>query len=171
MDAESSLSQVAPPIFDGESYNLGAVKMESYLEALDLWDAVEEDYEVHLLLENPTMTQISHHKERKTNKFHTTNIAKWNSLRKGFPISMRIGYQDSSKPSAKVFWLLDSMKTPQALTLGLPMPPFTLTLEQEVKIEELRRRNLMDEENVDTEVERILKSIDDRNVMDLVKIS
>ena len=64
MDAEASFSQVAPPIFDGESYDLWAVRMESYLEALDLWEAVEEDYDVPPLPNNPTMAQIKSHKER-----------------------------------------------------------------------------------------------------------
>jgi hypothetical protein len=42
--------------------------METHLEALDLWEAVEEDYEVPTLPNNPTMTQIKSHKERKTKK-------------------------------------------------------------------------------------------------------
>nr|KYP39287.1 Retrovirus-related Pol polyprotein from transposon TNT 1-94 [Cajanus cajan] len=42
--------------------------METYLEALDLWEVVEEDYEILLLLDNPTMAQIKNHKEKKTRK-------------------------------------------------------------------------------------------------------
>ena len=42
--------------------------MEAYLEALDLWEAVEEDYEVPALPGNPTMAQIKNHKDRKTRK-------------------------------------------------------------------------------------------------------
>ena len=38
------------------------------MESLGLWDIVEEDYEVYLLLENPTMVQIKNHKERKMKK-------------------------------------------------------------------------------------------------------
>ena len=68
MEAEASFSQIAPPIFDGESYQLRAVKMETYLEAFNLWKAVEEDYEVHPLPTNPIMAQIKNHKERKTRK-------------------------------------------------------------------------------------------------------
>jgi len=68
MEAESSFSQIAPPVFDGENYQLWAVKMETYLEALDLWEAVEEDYEVPPLPNNPTMAQIKNHKEKKTRK-------------------------------------------------------------------------------------------------------
>ena len=42
--------------------------METYLEVMDLWEVVEEDYEVHAFLVNPAMTQIKVHKERKTRK-------------------------------------------------------------------------------------------------------
>nr|KYP32864.1 hypothetical protein KK1_046347 [Cajanus cajan] len=42
--------------------------MESYLEAIDLWDVVEEDYQVTPLPNNPTLVQIRRHKERKTKK-------------------------------------------------------------------------------------------------------
>ncbi|XP_057444967.1 uncharacterized protein LOC130737228 [Lotus japonicus] len=68
MDVESSFSHVALPIFDGENYDLWAVRMESYLEALDLWEAVEEDYEIDPLPNNPTVAQMKNHKERKTKK-------------------------------------------------------------------------------------------------------
>ncbi|XP_052478485.1 uncharacterized protein LOC128034010 [Gossypium raimondii] len=68
METETSFSQIAPPIFDGQNYHLWAVKMETYLEALDLWEAVEEDYEIPPLPNNPTMVQIKTHKEKKTRK-------------------------------------------------------------------------------------------------------
>jgi len=68
MDAELNFSQVAPPVFDGENYDAWAVKMGAYLEALDLWEAIEEDYEILLLPENPTMTQMKSYKEKKTRK-------------------------------------------------------------------------------------------------------
>lgn len=42
--------------------------MEAYLEALYLWEAAEEDYEVLLLPDNPTMAQIKNRKEKKTQK-------------------------------------------------------------------------------------------------------
>ncbi|XP_020272030.1 uncharacterized protein LOC109847198 [Asparagus officinalis] len=45
-----------------------AVRMEAYLEALDLWEAVEEDYVVPPLPENSTIAQIKNHKERRTRK-------------------------------------------------------------------------------------------------------
>ena len=42
--------------------------MKTYLEALDLWEAMEEDYEVPESPNNPTMTQVKTHKEKKTRK-------------------------------------------------------------------------------------------------------
>ncbi|RDX96875.1 hypothetical protein CR513_20419, partial [Mucuna pruriens] len=42
--------------------------MEAYLETLDLWEAIEEDYEVLPLPDNPTMAQIKNHKEKKNPK-------------------------------------------------------------------------------------------------------
>ena len=68
MDNEASFSHISSPIFNGENYQLWAVRMETYLEALDLWEAVEEDYEIPPLPTNPTLTQIKSHKERKTKK-------------------------------------------------------------------------------------------------------
>ena len=68
MEGEASFSHITLPIFDGENYDLWEVKMQSYMESLDLWDVVEEDYEIYPLPENPTMAQIKNHKERKMKK-------------------------------------------------------------------------------------------------------
>lgn len=68
MEAEASFSSIAPPVFNGENYQIWAVRMESYLDALDLWEAVEEDYEVPALPDNPNMAQIKTHKEKKMKK-------------------------------------------------------------------------------------------------------
>ncbi|XP_024035527.1 uncharacterized protein LOC107175008 [Citrus sinensis] len=59
MEAEASFSSIAPPVFDGDNYQMWAVHMETYLDALDLWEAVEEDYEIPALPNNPTMTTKS----------------------------------------------------------------------------------------------------------------
>jgi len=40
---EGNMSHVAIPLFDGESYDLWAVRMQTYLEGLDLWEVVEEN--------------------------------------------------------------------------------------------------------------------------------
>ena len=42
--------------------------MEAPLQENDIWEFVEEDYEVPPLTENPTMVQIKNHKEKKTRK-------------------------------------------------------------------------------------------------------
>ncbi|XP_075081543.1 uncharacterized protein LOC142166355 [Nicotiana tabacum] len=42
--------------------------MKTYLEALDLWEAVQEDYDILPLPSNPTMAQIKSHKEKKIRK-------------------------------------------------------------------------------------------------------
>ncbi|XP_048133110.1 uncharacterized protein LOC125314578 [Rhodamnia argentea] len=68
MEAEASFSSIAPPVFDRDNYQIWAVRMETYLDALDLWEAVEEDYEIPALPHNPTMAQIKAQKEKKTKK-------------------------------------------------------------------------------------------------------
>lgn len=65
MQSETSFSVAAPPTFNGENYEIWAIRMESYLEAADLWEAVEEDYDVPPLSDNPTMAQMKVHKEKK----------------------------------------------------------------------------------------------------------
>ncbi|XP_049382594.1 uncharacterized protein LOC125846933 [Solanum stenotomum] len=59
---------MAPPVFNGDNYQIWAVRMETYLDVMDMWEAVKEDYEVPLLPNNPTMSQIKNHKDRKTRK-------------------------------------------------------------------------------------------------------
>ncbi|PKI36908.1 hypothetical protein CRG98_042688 [Punica granatum] len=71
MEASASttgFSTITPPVFDGENYQAWAMKMQAYMEGADFWDAVEEDYEVAALPDNPTMNQIGYHKERVTTK-------------------------------------------------------------------------------------------------------
>ncbi|XP_020089023.1 uncharacterized protein LOC109710699 [Ananas comosus] len=62
----SGFSAMAPPVFDGENYQAWAVRMRAYLEGCDFWEAVEQDYEVAPLPDNPTINQIKYHKERTT---------------------------------------------------------------------------------------------------------
>ncbi|KAH0644627.1 hypothetical protein KY284_032511 [Solanum tuberosum] len=68
MEAESSFSVMAPPVFNGDNYQIWTVRMETYLDDMDMWEVVEEDYEVPPLPNNPTMSQIKNHKDRKTRK-------------------------------------------------------------------------------------------------------
>ena len=68
METEAGFSSVAPLVFDGDNYQTWVVRMETYLEALDLWEVVEEDYDIPLLPDNPTVDQIKAQKEKKTKK-------------------------------------------------------------------------------------------------------
>ena len=68
MTSETPFTAVAPPVFDGEHYHSWAVKMEAYLDANDLWEAVEEDYEILPFPNNPKLAQIKSHKEKRQRK-------------------------------------------------------------------------------------------------------
>ena len=40
---ERNMSHVVIPLFDGESYDLWAVRMQIYLDGLNLWEVMEKD--------------------------------------------------------------------------------------------------------------------------------
>ena len=46
MDSKTPFTALAPPVFNGKGYHVWAIRMEAHMEANDLWEAVEEDYEV-----------------------------------------------------------------------------------------------------------------------------
>ena len=71
-DTKSSFNHVAPPVFDGQNFQAWADRMTIYLDALDLWEVVEEDYDIPPLPANPTVAQMKNHKERKTRKSKAT---------------------------------------------------------------------------------------------------
>ncbi|KAG6505156.1 hypothetical protein ZIOFF_037506 [Zingiber officinale] len=64
----SGFSSTTPPVFDGENYQAWAVKMSTFMEGSDLWEAVKDDYEVTPLPDNPTINQIRFHKYHKEGK-------------------------------------------------------------------------------------------------------
>jgi len=68
MDSETIISHGSPLIFNGENYETWAIRMTVHLEALDLWEAVEENYVVPDLPANLTVAQLKIHKEKKTRK-------------------------------------------------------------------------------------------------------
>ena len=68
MDFETPFTTLAPLLFNGDNYHVWAAIMEAHLEANDLWEAVEEDYEVPPLPNNPTLAQLRNHKEKKARK-------------------------------------------------------------------------------------------------------
>jgi len=47
--------------------------MTTHLEVVDLWEAVEENYDVPELPLNPTVAQMKNHRERKTKKAKDKN--------------------------------------------------------------------------------------------------
>lgn len=68
LSMEDAFSATAPPKFDGSNYQTWAVKMKAFLEGADLWEAVEEDYEIPALPNNPTLAQVKVQREKKTRK-------------------------------------------------------------------------------------------------------
>jgi len=55
MEAKSSFSVMELPVFNGDNYHIWIVRMETYLDAIGMWEAVEKDYEVPLLPNNHIM--------------------------------------------------------------------------------------------------------------------
>ncbi|PKI50054.1 hypothetical protein CRG98_029554 [Punica granatum] len=69
MEAGSTgFSVMAPPVFDGENYQAWTVKIIPFMEGSDMWEAVETDYEIPPLPNNPTLALIKLHKEKTTRK-------------------------------------------------------------------------------------------------------
>lgn len=68
MQSETPFTAIAPPVFDGLNYHVWAVRIEAFLDANDLWEAIEEDYAIPPLPENPTVAQLRNHKEKKQRK-------------------------------------------------------------------------------------------------------
>ena len=66
--SSSSLSALAPPMFDEENYQAWVMKMQVYMEGCDYWEVVEDDYEVAALPDSLTLNQVKHHNEVKTRK-------------------------------------------------------------------------------------------------------
>ena len=65
---EEASFTAAPPVFNGENYQTWAVRMTVHLQALDVWEAIEEDYEISPFGANPIVAQMKNHKEKKTRK-------------------------------------------------------------------------------------------------------
>ena len=66
MDGDVSFLSVL--VFNGDNYQAWAIRMAVHLKALDLWETVEEDYEVLPLGDNPSINQMKIHREIKTRK-------------------------------------------------------------------------------------------------------
>jgi len=57
------------PLFIGQNFGVWAVKMETYLKAVDLWEIVESDRQPTPLVNNPTITQMKFFNEEKAKRF------------------------------------------------------------------------------------------------------
>ena len=64
--ATNNISLLAPQIFTGENYRIWSIKMQTYLEAFDLWEVVVGDKPIAPLPANPTLAQIRAHTDEKT---------------------------------------------------------------------------------------------------------
>jgi hypothetical protein len=51
-------------VFTGQNFGVGAVKMETYLKAFDLWEIVESDKQPTSLENNPTIAQMKFFNEK-----------------------------------------------------------------------------------------------------------
>ncbi|KAL4304139.1 hypothetical protein GQ457_10G018410 [Hibiscus cannabinus] len=65
---EETSFTMTPPFFNGNNYQTWAIRMTVHLQVLDVWDAVEKDYEIPPLLTNPIVAQMKIHKEKTTRK-------------------------------------------------------------------------------------------------------
>ncbi|KAL4387188.1 hypothetical protein GQ457_09G029600 [Hibiscus cannabinus] len=72
--SSSSFGVGNPPLFDGQNYQLWAVKMKAYLRGSDLWDVVETGNDPPPLRNNPTVAQMKHHAEECAKKFKALSI-------------------------------------------------------------------------------------------------
>jgi hypothetical protein len=67
--ASNTYSLATPPVFTGVNYQMWAVRMKTYLQACDLWDAVEQEHEPQPLSADPTIAQIRNNREERSRKF------------------------------------------------------------------------------------------------------
>lgn len=61
---EPNFSSTTPIVFYGQNDPIWAMKMETCLKALILWEAVEDDYEISAIPTNPTINHIKNHKDK-----------------------------------------------------------------------------------------------------------
>ncbi|KAK8306218.1 hypothetical protein V6Z11_D03G112700 [Gossypium hirsutum] len=110
MEADTTFSHIVLPIFDGDNYQVWAVRMTIYLNAMDLWEDIEEDYDVSSLPANPTMNQLKTHKKKNSRKSKTKACLFSTVLNKIFTRIMNLG-------SAKEIW--DYLKKEYQVDLNL----------------------------------------------------
>ncbi|XP_019450642.1 PREDICTED: uncharacterized protein LOC109352911 [Lupinus angustifolius] len=65
MNSEVVFVAFSTLVFTRKNYHVYAVRMEAFLDANDLWDAIEQDYIIPTLPHNSTVAQIKNEKEKK----------------------------------------------------------------------------------------------------------
>ncbi|RVX16399.1 hypothetical protein CK203_014416 [Vitis vinifera] len=63
--ASSNTSALSTPVFNGENYQVWAVKMKAYLRGLGLWQWVETERQIQPLGNNPTLIKSGLMKKKK----------------------------------------------------------------------------------------------------------
>jgi hypothetical protein len=58
MNSKISFTTTSSPMFDGINYQVWDVRMKAYLDANDMWNVVEQEYEAPPLLNDPIIAQI-----------------------------------------------------------------------------------------------------------------
>ncbi|RVW22680.1 hypothetical protein CK203_099588 [Vitis vinifera] len=86
---ESSLT-TAPSILDGDNYETWAIRMTVHLQALDVWEAVEENYEVPPLGANPTMAKMNFTINSHQNHKNDSAVEIWEYLKEEYKGDERI---------------------------------------------------------------------------------
>jgi len=66
---DSANFSLKTPLFPRQNFGVWAVKMETYLKALDLWEIVESDRQPTPLGNNPTIAQMKFFNEEKAKRF------------------------------------------------------------------------------------------------------
>lgn len=57
-ESNSDLSSLAPFVFDGENYQAWTIILQADIDGCDYWEAIENNYDVALLFDSPTINQI-----------------------------------------------------------------------------------------------------------------
>ncbi|KAH1057189.1 hypothetical protein J1N35_035254 [Gossypium stocksii] len=58
MNTKALFTAIAPPIFENINYKGWVVRMEAYLDAIDVWEAIEQEHGIPPLPNNLTVAQI-----------------------------------------------------------------------------------------------------------------
>ena len=72
--SSNSVNLPSPPVFSGKDYHIWNDKMQNYLIAFDLWEAVEEGYEPPAEDEHFTVNQLKADKEKRLKNYRALTV-------------------------------------------------------------------------------------------------